>query len=346
MQAVTFEGVGAVAYRTVADPVLTGADEALVRMEAAGLCGSDLHVYRGREPGPDPGTPLGHELAGTVVEVGAAVRRFRPGERVVAPFSTACGDCFYCRHELPARCERGALFGFVSGGAGLAGCQAELVRVPLADASLVAVPPSVPSELAVLAGDVLATGWFGAASAGAAAGSTVAVIGCGAVGISAVAAARELGAATVFAIDPVAGRRALAERFGARGVMPEAAPAAVRAASDGRGADAIVEAVGSPAATALGYDLARPGATLAAIGVHHEPALAVAPGALYDKNLTYRAGRCPARAYLERALALLASERYPFAELVSHRLPLAAAPRAYAAFDRREPGWSKVVFHP
>ncbi|NLH11999.1 MAG: alcohol dehydrogenase catalytic domain-containing protein, partial [Holophagae bacterium] len=159
MQAVTFEGVGAVAYRTVADPVLTGADEALVRMEAAGLCGSDLHVYRGREPGPDPGTPLGHELAGTVVEVGAAVQRFRPGERVVAPFSTACGDCFYCRHELPARCERGALFGFVSDGAGLAGCQAELVRVPLADASLVAVPSTVPSELAVLAGDVLATGW-------------------------------------------------------------------------------------------------------------------------------------------------------------------------------------------
>ncbi|MDI9630771.1 MAG: alcohol dehydrogenase catalytic domain-containing protein [Acidobacteriota bacterium] len=200
MQAVTFEGVGAVAYRTVADPVLTGADEALVRMEAAGLCGSDLHVYRGREPGPDPGTPLGHELAGTVVEVGAAVRRFRPGERVVAPFSTACGDCFYCRHELPARCERGALFGFVSGGAGLAGCQAELVRVPLADASLVAVPPTVPSELAVLAGDVLATGWFGAASAGAAAGSTVAVIGCGAVGISAVAAACIVAAVVALAL--------------------------------------------------------------------------------------------------------------------------------------------------
>jgi threonine dehydrogenase-like Zn-dependent dehydrogenase len=117
-----------------------------------------------------------------------------------------------------------------------------------------------------------------------------------------------------------------------------------RAMTSGRGVDVVVEAVGSPQASRLAFELVRVGGTISAVGVHHEPALAIAPGALYDKNLTYRAGRCPARAYLDRALALVASRRLPFGELVSHRLPLESAPEAYAAFDRREAGWSKVVF--
>jgi threonine dehydrogenase-like Zn-dependent dehydrogenase len=150
----------------------------------------------------------------------------------------------------------------------------------------------------------------------------------------------------VFAVDPAADRRQLAEKFGAEGVDVAAAVERARAATAGRGVDAVVEAVGSPAATALAYELVRPGGTIAAVGVHHEAALAIPPGKLYDKNLTYRAGRCPARAYLERALALLAAGRFPFAALVSHRLALAEAPASYAAFDRREPGWTKVVFGP
>jgi threonine dehydrogenase-like Zn-dependent dehydrogenase len=161
-----------------------------------------------------------------------------------------------------------------------------------------------------------------------------------------VAAAGELGAARVFAADPAPDRRALAERFGATGVTPEAAVDAVREASGGRGADVVVEAVGSPQATRLAYDLVRAGGTLSAVGVHVEPALAVSPGALYDKNLTYRAGRCPARALIDRLLPLVAARRWPLGELVSHRLPLEEAVAAYAAFDRREPGWTKVVFEP
>lgn len=346
MRAIVFEGVGRVAWSTVDDPSPAAPGDVVVRVAAAGLCGSDLHVYRGREPGLDAGTVMGHELCGEVVAAGGGVTRWRAGDRVVAPFSTACGDCFYCRRELPSRCARGELFGWVAAGRGLEGGQAEYVRVPLADATLVAMPPELPAERALLAGDVLATGWFGAANGGVAPGDTVAVVGCGAVGISACLAARELGAARVVALDPAADRRRLAERFGGEGVAPEAAGERVAEATGGRGADVVVEAVGSPAATRLAWELVRPGGTISAVGVHHEPALAIAPGALYDKNLTYRAGRCPARALMPRLLELLARGGWPFDELVSHRLPLAEGPAAYAAFDRREPGWSKVVFRP
>jgi threonine dehydrogenase-like Zn-dependent dehydrogenase len=346
MRALVFEGIGRVALASLPDPELLEPTDALVRTEAAGLCGSDLHVYRGREAGLDPGTAMGHELLGEVVAAGAAVARFAAGARVVSPFSTACGSCFFCRAGLPSRCARGQLFGWVENGRGLAGCQAELVRVPLADTTLVAVPAELPAEEALLAGDVLATGWFGAESAGAGPGASVAVVGCGAVGLGAVGAARELGAAWILAVDPAPDRRALAARFGAEPCAPEEALARGLDATEGRGADAAIEAVGSPAATRLAYDLLRPGGTLAAVGVHAEPALAISPGALYDKNLTYRAGRCPARALLPRLLPLVAARRLPLAELVTHRLPLEDGPAAYAAFERREPGWIKVVFRP
>lgn len=344
MRALIFDAPGRVAMADVVEPTLLDAGDVLVATEVAGLCGSDLHVYRGLEPGLDPGTPMGHELLGTIVAAGAAVSRFRVGDRVVAPFSTACGACWFCDRDLPARCERGQLFGWVENGRGLAGCQAEFVRVPLADSTLVKVPEELLGEEALLAGDVLSTGWFGSANGGVARGSLVAVVGCGAVGICAIAAAIELGAERVLAVDPATDRQRLAERFGAEGVGPGSALDRAREVSGGRGVDVVVEAVGSPAASRLAFELVRVGGTISAVGVHHEPALAISPGALYDKNLTYRAGRCPARAYLDRALTLVGSSRFPFAELVSHRLSLESAPEAYAAFDRREAGWSKVVF--
>lgn len=335
---------------TVPDPRLERPGDALVRVRHAAVCGSDLHVYRGLETGLDPGTPMGHEMVGEVIEAGSAVARFRPGDRVVAPFSTCCGACFYCRSGLPARCTAGELFGWVERGRGLAGVQAEYARVPLADSTLVAVPEGTPADLALFAGDVLATGWFAAESAGAAAGATVAVVGCGPVGLMAVIAARELGAERIFALDPAPERRALAGRYGAEALAAGPATAgaveAVRAATEGRGADAVVEAVGSPEATRLAFDLVRPGGTIAAVGVHTEGRLAFRPGEAYDKNLTYRAGRAPARRYMERLLPLLGSGRYDFGALVSHRLPLADAARGYDLFDRRLEGCTKVLLAP
>lgn len=345
MRALVYRGVESLACETVPDPAIETPFDAIVRVEAAGVCGSDLHVWHGRET-PDAGTVMGHELAGEVVEVGPGVRGLARGDRVAAPFTTSCGDCFYCRSGLTARCECGELFGWVEGGRGLHGAQAEYVRVPLAATTLVRVPESVPAERALLAGDVLATGFYGAERAGAGPGATVAVVGCGAVGLSAAIAARELRAERVFAIDPVAERRALAARFGAEGLDPGEAGEAIRASTGGRGADAAVEAVGTPAATRLAADLVRPGGTIAALGVHHEPSLALSPAEAYDKNLTYRAGRCPARHYLPRLLELLAAGRIDPEPLISHRFPLERGAEAYALFAARRAGCTKAVLIP
>lgn len=348
MRALVFEEIREVRTATVADPALTSPDEAIVRVRAAAICGSDLHVFRGLERGLDPGTPMGHEMAGEIVEVGAGVTRFRPGDRVVSPFTTCCGACFFCRSGLPARCVSGQLFGWVEKGVGLPGVQAEYARVPLADSTLVRVPEETPAETALFAGDVLATGWFAAESAGAGPGVVLAVVGCGPVGLMAVVAARELGCGRVFALDPAAERRELARRFGAEALDVAAgeAAAAVFEATEGRGADAVVEAVGSPEATRVAYELVRPGGTIAAVGVHTERHFALSPGEAYDKNLTYRAGRAPARRYMERLLPLLGSGRYDFAAVVSHRLTLEDGARGYEMFDRRLEGCTKVVLLP
>jgi threonine dehydrogenase-like Zn-dependent dehydrogenase len=348
MKALVFEGIRSIACSTVPDPALLDPGDAIVRVRAAAICGSDLHVYRGLETGLDAGTVMGHELAGEVVEAGPDVTRFRPGDLVVSPFTTSCGDCFYCRLGLTARCVRGQLFGWVEKGRGLHGVQAEHVRVPLADSTLVAVPEGILPEEALFAGDILATGWFGAESAGAAPGRSVAVVGCGPVGLMAVIAARELGAERVFAVDALPDRLALAARWGAEPVdfQAEDPIGRIREETGGRGADAAVEAVGTPQASRLAFELVRPGGTIAAVGVHVEDHLAFAPGEAYDKNLTYRAGRCPARAYMDRLLPLVQSGRYDLTALISHRFTLEQGPHGYDLFDRRVPGCTKVVLLP
>lgn len=348
MKAITFQGVEAVAWETVPDPEIRDPTDVVVRVSAAGLCGSDLHPYLGREVGLDVGTVMGHELVGEVVEVGREVRDRTIGERVVAPFTTSCGACDVCRSGLTARCPRGELFGWVQDGVGLHGAQAELVRVPLADATLVPVPAGLDDALALLAGDILSTAAFGVDIAGVAPGDLVAVVGCGPVGLLAVRAALAAGARAVVAVDRVAGRRELAERFGAAAAGADGAEALdlVRERSGGRGADRAIEAVGTPEATRIAADLLRAGGSLAAVGVHVEPHLALSPGELYDRNLRYAAGRCPARHYLPASLRLASQDADVLSRLISHRLPLSRGPEAYRRFAAREDGWSKVVLLP
>jgi 2-desacetyl-2-hydroxyethyl bacteriochlorophyllide A dehydrogenase len=323
-------------------------DDVVVQVETAGLCGSDLHPYFGREVGLDVGTVLGHEFVGRVVEVGPGVRRWRVGDRVVAPFTTNCGECGPCRSGLTSRCLRGQLFGWVEDGRGLHGGQAERVRVPLADATLVAVPGALEDDaLALLAGDVLSTALFGAELAGVGPGEVVAVVGCGPVGLLAIRAALRAGAASVVAVDPVPGRRAAAERFGATALEPvEVLEGGRGGGGSGVSVDAVIEAAGSPDATRVAGAIVRPGGRIAAVGVHTEPHLALSPGALYDGNLTYAAGRCPARRLLPEALAMAGDEAELLAGLISHRLPLDDGVEAYRRFGAREAGWHKVVFRP
>lgn len=348
MHAITFQGIETLAYQEVADPEIQDPGDVIVEVTAAGICGSDLHPYFGREKGLDRWTVMGHEFVGKVVERGRGVRTLHEGALVVAPFTTSCGECVYCHLGLTARCERGQLFGWVQDGVGLHGGQAELVRVPLADATVVQLPPGLEDTVALLAGDILSTALFGASLAGVARGDLVVVVGCGPVGVLAVRAALEKGARGVVAVDRVPSRLALATIFGATAVDFERGDplATVHELSQGTGADCAIEAVGTPEATRLAADLLRPGGSLAAVGVHTEPHLALSPGELYDRNLRYAAGRCSARHYLPTALEMAAEDPQLFRTLVSHELPLAKGVDAYRRFAAREEGWTKVVLRP
>ncbi len=345
MRALTFHGIDDVRLTETCDPVLEDPRDALVRPLCAAICGSDLHAVQGREQGLDVGTVLGHEIYGEVLEVGADVQHIRPGDRVVAPFTTSCGVCAPCMAGLTARCEQGQLFGWRSDGQGLHGTQAELLRVPLAQSTLVGIPKDVPGARALLSGDVLSTGMFCALQADAAACKTLAVLGAGPVGLMAALCALHLGAEQVWVLDSVPERLALAARFGATplSVIDGGAARTIQEQTAGRGVDAVCECVGSPAASRASLDLLRPGGTLAAVGVHTEASFAFSPGEAYDKNLTYRAGRCPARALMDTTLPLATDGDWPLEELFTHRVPLEAGPEGYRVFGARQDGCIKVL---
>lgn len=345
MRAITFQGIERVTVESVAEPVMREPRDVIVAVRQAGVCGSDLHVYHGRESGLDIGTVMGHEFVGEIVEVGSAIDSLHVGDVVVSPFTTNCGTCSFCTQGLTSRCVHGQLFGWVASGEGLHGAQAERVRVPLADSTLVPVPEGVSPEAALLAGDVLATGYYCAVQGGVGPGQVVAVLGCGPVGLMAVFAALQLGAEQVLALDSVRERLDLARRFGAEVVDIErhSPPAVIAANTEGRGVDAVLEAVGSAAASRLAFDLVRPGGTISAVGVHTEPSFPFSPTAAYDKNLTYRIGRCPARHYLTQVLAVLSKTRFDPTVIISHRLPLGEGERAYRMFAKRSDGCTKVV---
>jgi len=351
MRAILFHAPHDVRFGETPDPRVEDQRDAIVRVEVAGLCGSDLHVWHGRETGLDVGTVMGHEFAGTVVAAGRDAA-WRVGDRVVAPFSTSCGSCFFCLEGLTARCERGRLFGWVEQGVGLHGGQAELVRVPLADATLIPAPREVPLEVALLLGDVLATGWHAAKAAAVLHDRAVAVLGLGPVGLCAVLAAIEQRAQRVLAFDSVPERLAFAAGLGAEvhalaGGADETrdrALAAVRVATLGRGVDAVLECVGSPAATRLAFDLVRAGGVISAVGVHHETTFPFSPLEAYDRNLTYRIGRCPARAYDVELAPVIARHAGTLARLITHRVPLERGPEMYRVFDEKRDGVMKVVF--
>ena len=344
MRALTFHAVHSIHHESVADPILEAPEDALVAVELAGLCGSDLHVWHGRETGLDTGTVMGHELVGRIVACGAGVRRIVVGARVVAPFTTCCGACFFCRRGLSARCPAGRLFGWVQRGVGLQGAQAERVRVPLADATLVEIEDDLPAERALLLADVLPTGWHCARMAEVGAETIAVVLGCGPVGLAAVVAALEQGARRVFAVDAVEERLALAARLGGEPVrLAGDVLGVVRDATEGRGADAVLEVVGSPEAARLAFDLVRAGGVVSIAGVHHGERFPISPVEAYERNLTLRIGRCPARSLMEGLLPLL-RRRADLAAIVTHRPPLSDGPDAYRRFDLKQDGCIKVAF--
>src|SRR5882757_6468666 len=238
MRAVTYQAPGEVRIDEVSGPVLTSPDEAIIAIEASGICGSDLHIFHGRVP-VDPGTTIGHEYVGTVTAVGDAVTRVDVGDRVLGCFLVACGSCASCLRGDYHRCERGRTFGHGANLGALGGTQADQALIPFADMVLRKVPEGMSAETALFAGDVMGTGFHAIAHAGMRSGDTVAVLGLGPVGLCAVQAALAGGAVEVFAIDSVQERLDMAASFGATPLhFEEQEPKrAIRAATDGLGVD-------------------------------------------------------------------------------------------------------------
>ncbi len=345
MKALTFQGKENIQFTTVADPEILHPGDVIVKMRACAICGSDLHVYYEREKGIDHGTAMGHEFVGEIVEVGLGVRHHQRGDRVMSPFTTSCGQCYYCKIGLTCRCVQSQLFGWKEQEKGLHGGQAEFVRVPLAESTLVKIPEGVSEEEALLLGDVLSTGFFCARQAEVERNGVYVVIGCGPVGLMAVIGAREMGAQKIFALDTIPERLSKASEFGATPVnaLSEQAVELIRDATQGRGADGVLEAVGSHQAVRTAITLIRPGGIVASVGVCTDSHLAFSPGEAYDKNLTYKIGRCPARFMMDQLIPLVQSRKYDLASIFTHRMKLQEGKTGYQIFSGKEDHCLKVL---
>src|SRR6476469_79794 len=305
MHAVTFQAPHEVAVVEKPDPELEAADDAIVRIEATGVCGSDLHIFHGRVQ-IEPGFTIGHEYVGTVEAVGDAVTSVGVGDQVLGCFQVACGTCYFCRHGNFHKCDSSRTFGHGAGLGSLQGTQADKALVPRANLTLRRVPEGLSRDVALFAGDVMGTGYH--ATQQVRPGDTAVVLGLGPVGLCAVQAAFVAGAAQVVAVDTVADRLELAKRFGATPVhLTEESPRdEVKRLTGGRGVEVAVEAVGDPRALELAIRLAANCGTVSVIGVYAERA-EVHMGLAWIKALNIVSGPANVIGPLNAVLALLAS---------------------------------------
>jgi threonine dehydrogenase-like Zn-dependent dehydrogenase len=388
MRAVVWHGREDVGVDTVADPVIREPTDAVIEVTSTAICGSDLHLYSPLSPVMRDGDILGHEAMGIVRAAGPGVTHVREGDRVVVPFNVACGACFYCEHALQSQCEttrdrgalaeKGSLLGRGKGASLLGythlygavpGGQAELLRVPHADAGLIPVPHGPHDHRYLFLSDVLPTSWQAVAYGDVSPGDTVAVFGLGPVGQMCARIARHRGARTI-GVDIVPERLEMASRHGvetidARGT--DDVPLAVREFTGGRGADTVIDAVGMEASGskadsvmttakiqidrthALRQSMAsvRRGGTLSLSGVYGGPVQMFPLGDLFDMQVQIRMGQANVLRWVPEILPLLTDDD-PLGvdDLATHRMPLQDAPRAYEMFRDKTDGCVKVVLDP
>ena len=403
MKAVVFRGVGDIRLENVPEPKIQKPNDAIVRLTASAICGTDLHMIRGTMPGMLPGTILGHEGVGLVEEVGSAVRNFRVGDRVVVPSTIACGNCSYCRDGYYSQCDNAnpngpsagtAFYGGPATSGPFHGMQAQFVRVPFANINLVKLPDGVTDDAAILLSDIFPTGYMAAELAEIHPGRTVAVFGCGPVGQFAIASARLLNAGRIFAIDAIPSRLEMARQQGAEVVnFEEEDPVqAIKGFTAGIGVDRVIDCVGVDAnrphggrgalkgmlktprfhtermkatmgreaptdgnwhpgdapSQALDWEvesLAKAG-TLSIIGVYSQLVNSFPIGNAMEKNLTIKMGNCNHRKYIPRLLELVRTGAVNPAEVLTQVEPITGVIEAYKQFDRRTPGWIKVMLEP
>ena len=329
MRGVIMHGPGDVRVEDRTDPVIQEPTDAIIRVTAACICGSDLWPYRGAED-PQWPIPMGHEYVGVVEEIGADVSTLKPGDFVVGSFFASDNTCEICRAGYQSRCVHAT---------GLDGTQAEFARIPFADGTLVTVPGQ-PDERQVrgllAASDVLGTGWFAAVAAEAGPDKTVAVVGDGAVGLLGILAARELGAERIIAFSRHADRQALARSFGATDIVEERADAGVakvKELTDGLGAHSVIEAVGTQESMMQAIRSTRPGGHVGYVGVSHDVEL---PGLeLFFSGVHLHGGPAPVRRFLPDLVDLIMHDRIDPGTVFDLALPIEQAAEGYRAMDER-----------
>ncbi len=347
MRAAVITGAHSVRVDDVPDAVLPGPDGAVVAVQKSAICGSDLHFYDGDMAVGD-GLRIGHEAVGTVVEVGPDVRTVKVGDRVLVSSVAGCGACVGCAEGDPIRCRNGGPKVFGAGQLG--GAQAEALAVPGADFQLRKLAnelADISDDAALLLTDNLPTGWIAARKADFKPGATVAVVGLGAVGLCAVRSALLLGAGRVLAADLSPGRRAIAESFGAEGVDPAASggtPGAVMEATDGVGAESVIEAVGADATLDAALASVRPGGTVSIVGVHGLTPYAFPVLMALFRSLSIRTTTAPIQQTWRELLPLVASGRMATDAIFTHHFGLEKASEAYAAVAARSGDCIKTVF--
>jgi len=348
MKALVFRGPGQSVWEDVPDPGIEEATDAIIRVDAVTICGTDLHILKGDVPEVRPGTVLGHEAVGEVVEVGGDVRTVRPGDRVLVSCITACGRCRFCKESVYGQCRGGG--GWILGHL-INGTQAEYVRVPHADLSVHPLPGALDGKDAVLLADIFPTAYeVGVLNGGVRPGDTVVVVGAGPVGLAAIATAQLYTPQRIVAVDPAPARLEAAKQLGADAVAAAAGEDAEELVADlteGLGADVAIEAVGVPESFEMCTRMVRPGGHVANVGVHGKPATLHLEN-LWIKNVTITTGLVDTSS-TPTLLRMMAAGRLPASSLVTHTFPLNQMEEAYDVFARAAvTGALKVVLggHP
>ncbi len=385
MKAVTWMGKKKMEVQRVSDPHIINPRDCIVRITSTAICGSDLHLYDGYVPTMEKGDILGHEFMGEVVEVGSRVNNLKIGDRVVVPFTIACGNCAHCRRTEFAACDNSipnaemveSLYGYAGAGlygyshmmGGYAGGQAQYARVPFADIGPIKIESDLPDEKVLFLSDIFPTGYMAAENCNIDPGrSVVAVWGCGPVGQFAIRSAFLLGAAKVIALDSLPERRRMAEEAGAITIDSDAEDVLerIKALTGGRGPDGAIDAVGMEAHGSVYDDIkqslmlendrpfalrqamraVRKGGTLSIPGVYSGFIDKVPFGAVFGKGVTLKMGQTHMQRYLAPLLKLVENKKIDPSFVITHRFPLSEAPKAYEIFADKKDGCIKIVLDP
>ena len=389
MKALAWHGKADIRCEEVPDPQIQHPRDAIIKVTACAICGSDLHIYGGIIPGMEHGDIVGHESMGEVVEVGPENKALKVGDRVVVPFTISCGECFFCRRGYFSACERtnpdhekaaklwgnspAGLFGYSHLLGGYAGGQAEYLRVPYADVGPIKVPDHLSDEEVLFLSDIFPTGYMAAEFCDLKGGETVAIWGCGPVGQFAIRSAFLLGAERVIAIDTVPERLAMARDAGAETIdfLDEDVYEMIMQKTDGRGADACIDAVGTEAdpasslaarwdrikvATFMGTDrphvlrqaihCCRNFGTVSVVGVYGGFLDKIPMGSAINRGLTFRMAQTPVQHYLPRLLKLIEDGKIDPSFVITHVAPLEQGPDLYQTFRDKKDGCVKVVLKP